>query len=137
MVQFNYQTRFKLKHITRIKKLIDVISRKETKTISNISIVFTSDEYLLQLNKDYLHHDYFTDIITFDYSNTDDGNIEGELFISVERASENSKLYNVSTQNEVLRLIIHGVLHLMGYNDKNELLKAEMTQKENEYLALF
>ena len=97
-----------------------------------ISIVLTSDEKLLNLNREFLMKDYITDIITFEYS--EQGKIEGDLFISVERVIENADKYKVPYWNELMRVFVHGVLHLLGYNDKRRDEKSEMKKKENYYL---
>jgi len=99
-----------------------------------ISIVFTNDDYLLDLNKKYLNHDYFTDILTFDYSG--ECILSGDIFISYDRAVENAKKYNVSLNNEMKRLIIHGILHLCGYSDADTMSKERMRMKEDEGLTL-
>ena len=115
-IELSYQTSLKLKHVKRIKQLLNDIASLEGHTISNLSVVFTSDEYLIDLNRTYLNHDYYTDIITFDYSSVDDSRtIFGELYISVDRANENANLLNIPTYNEYMRLMIHGILHLCGY----------------------
>ena len=99
-----------------------------------ISIIFCSDDYLLDINKKYLNHDYFTDIITFNYN--EKNTIIGDLFISVDRVKENAKELKVDFNNELFRVIIHGVLHLCGYNDKTQDQQKEIRTKEDEYLAL-
>lgn len=98
----------------------------------DISYIFCSDDYLLNINKEYLKHDFFTDIITFDYS--EEKIISGDIFISVDRVNENADKYKISLENEFLRVIVHGVLHLMGYDDKNLADKIEMTKKEDFYI---
>ena len=103
-----------------------------SKLAGDITIVFCSDAYLLTMNKLYLNHDYFTDIITFDYS---DGNIiSGDLFISIETVLDNSKKFEVTFEQELLRVVIHGVLHLLGFNDKLEGEQKMMREKEDHYL---
>ena len=102
-----------------------------------MSIVFTSDDYLLDLNRKFLSHDYYTDILTFDYSRVGSTFINGELFISIDRARENANQHNVSIDNETLRLIIHGTLHLLGYQDESKTERNIMTLKENHYLQIF
>lgn len=94
-----------------------------------ISIIFCSDDYLLEINKTHLNHNYYTDIITFNYN--EDRQIEGDLFISIDRVKENAKENGVEFMNELQRVMIHGVLHLCGQNDKTEEEQAEMTRKEN------
>lgn len=112
--------------------LKSVITTENFKT-GDINIVFCSDHYLYQLNQDYLSHDTFTDIITFDYSN---GNVlSGDLFISIERARENADLYNVSVNEELHRLFVHGILHLAGYTDTTQEDKKRMSAREDVYLV--
>ncbi|MBW8332484.1 MAG: rRNA maturation RNase YbeY [Prolixibacteraceae bacterium] len=106
----------------------------EGKTLGDISFIFCSDDYLLEVNKQYLNHDYFTDIITFDYVENDV--ISGDIFISCERVKENAIEFEKTFENELSRIIIHGVLHLLGYKDKIKKDKLLMTQKEDFYLAL-
>ncbi|NQU88032.1 MAG: rRNA maturation RNase YbeY [Mariniphaga sp.] len=100
-----------------------------------ITVVFCSDEYLLQLNKEFLDHDYFTDIITFDYC--DNNIISGDIFVSIDRIHYNAKKYNVGFNIELHRVLFHGVLHLIGYNDKTSGEKKEMRSKEDYYLNEF
>ena len=99
-----------------------------------ISIIFCSDDYLLDINKKYLNHDYFTDIITFNYN--ENNTIIGDLFISIDRVKENAKELKVDFNNELFRVIIHGVLHLCGYNDKTQDQQKEIRAKEDEFLDL-
>ena len=116
-----------------IKDWISKTSEDEQKTLGNIEIVFCSDEYLLQINKDYLQHDYYTDIITFPLGSDP---IIANVFISVDRVKENAQLYKVSFENELHRVIIHGLLHLFGYGDKTSKEKEHMRSKEDHYLSL-
>lgn len=106
--------------------------RLEEKSIGDISFIFCSDDYLLEVNKKYLTHDYYTDIITFDY--VEDGIISGDIFISIDRVKENAKLFSTSMENELNRVLVHGVLHLLGYKDKIKKDKTLMTFKENYHL---
>ena len=107
----------------------------EGKQSGEISFVFCSDDYLLDINRQYLDHDYYTDIITFDYV---EGNlISGDIFISIDRVKENADVFKVSFENELNRIIIHGVLHLLGYKDKDSKQKEVMTGKEDYYLQKF
>jgi probable rRNA maturation factor len=95
----------------------------------NIAYIFCSDERILEVNKQYLDHDYYTDIITFDYS---EGNIiSGDIFISLDTVKSNAEEFGVSLEKELLRILIHGILHLCGQDDKTTELRAEMTRKEN------
>jgi rRNA maturation RNase YbeY len=100
-----------------------------------ITIVFCTDDYLLEMNKRYLNHNFYTDIITFDYS--ENGVISGDLFISVDRVNDNAGSFSVSVDNELKRVIYHGVLHLCGYKDKTENDIKEMREKENFYIKQF
>jgi len=104
----------------------------ENKFLGDVNIIFCSDEYLLQMNIEHLNHDYFTDVITFDYSEFD--SISGDLFLSIDRVKENALDFNTIFNHELLRVIVHGVLHLLGYKDKSEEDILLMRSKENFYL---
>lgn len=119
------------KCIKHIKKL----NSNEYKETGNINIIFCNDEFLKRLNREYLQRDYYTDIITFDY--VEEKTISGDLFISTERVKDNARKYNVSFTSELARVIFHGILHLIGYNDTTEHEKAEMREKETFYLKYF
>ena len=106
----------------------------EGKELGDVSLIFCSDEHLLEMNKEYLEHDYYTDIITFDYTQ---GNlISGDLFVSVDRVEDNSNELGVLFQDELHRVCVHGLLHLCGYADKTEADELLMRSKENEMLVL-
>lgn len=123
---------FVLKNKRKIQKVLAILSEKEGKELGEISYIFCSDNYLLKINKKYLNADYFTDIITFDYCV---GNkISGDIYISIERVKENSKIFSQSFFNEALRVILHGALHLCGYKDKKPKEEKIMREKENFYL---
>lgn len=109
----------------------DVISSRN-KILGNINFIFCSDDHLLEINKEYLNHDYYTDIITFDY--TDRGIVSGDLFISLDRVKDNGKELNQPFINELNRVMVHGVLHLLGYKDSSDELKQEMRALEDECL---
>ncbi len=106
----------------------------EKKRVGDISFIFCSDDYLLEVNQKYLSHDYFTDVITFDYVEGD--LISGDIFISVDRISENAAVFNVPFTAELNRILIHGILHLLGYKDKDKSDKLVMTDKEDYFLNL-
>jgi rRNA maturation RNase YbeY len=108
------------------------VVKTELKELGDIWIIFVSDQYLLEMNQKYLNHDYFTDIITFDYC--EDNVISGDLFISVDRVKENADSFNVDELTEIHRVMIHGVLHLCGYKDKTEEEEKNMRLLENKYL---
>lgn len=123
---------FVLKNKRKIQKVLVILSEKEGKELGEISYIFCSDNYLLKINKKYLNADYFTDVITFDYCV---GNkISGDIYISIERVKENSKIFSQSFFNETLRVILHGALHLCGYKDKKPKEEKIMREKENFYL---
>lgn len=114
---------------------IPILVREESKICGDITVVFCSDDYLLEVNRTYLDHDYYTDIITFDYS--DLGILSGDLFISIDRVKENAQDFSDSFENELKRVVFHGVLHLCGYKDKSEEDEKIMRIKENYYLDYF
>lgn len=126
-VKVRLMNREKLQHW--IKKAV----KQEGCVLGCINFIFCSDPYLRQLNKNYLKHDYFTDIVTFDNS-TEKKIIEGDVFISIDRVRINSALYNVSFKEELQRVMIHGVLHLTGYSDKNSGEKINMKKREDYWL---
>lgn len=107
-------------------------ARNEGKTACEITLIFCSDEHLLEMNRQYLDHDYYTDIITFDYSDDDD--ISGDLFISIDRVYDNAAQNSVSRLDELKRVCVHGVLHLCGYGDKSDDESRIMRLKEDYYL---
>jgi len=135
---FTEQTKFVVKNKTLIREWLSQIVRKHKKAVGEINIIFCSDDYLLKLNEEYLGHDTFTDIITFDFSSSgfageaiEDKTISGDIFISVCRMKENAKLFHVEQSTEMHRLIVHGVLHLLGYKDDTPKNKKIMTEQEN------
>ena len=126
---------FTLADEDKIKEWIVQIITDHKFKLENITYIFCSDEYLHQINVSYLNHDTLTDIITFDNSDNKE-QVESDIFISIDRVKENASHFNISLQDELHRVIIHGVLHLLGYDDKDEKSKALMQQKENECLSL-
>lgn len=133
---FSEDIDFTLKNKQKVREWIGAIIKQEGfKRIGELSFVFCSDKYLLEINKQYLDHDTYTDIVTFDSSEEED-TIAGDIFISVERTRENASKFGVSETDELHRVIIHGVLHLCGYHDKKKEDKALMTEKENAALGL-
>lgn len=134
-VTFHFQHPVKLPFRKMLKKLVSIIFHEEGKKLGKLDIVFCSDLYLLEINRTYLSHDHFTDIITFDYSESD---LKiGEIYISVQTANANAIFYKVLLFNELIRLITHGTLHLCGYTDKTKPNKLLMTKMENHYIARF
>lgn len=118
-----------------IKSFIEKIFRLEKKLLQRLDYIFCSDEYLLDINKTHLQHDYYTDIITFDLSNTN--KTVAEIYISLDRVADNAQTLHQPLNNEILRVIIHGALHLCNYNDKKKEEKIIMRQMEDKYISLF
>jgi probable rRNA maturation factor len=134
MIDFSYQTEFKLNPEIDISKWIGDIIIAEGFAEGDISYVFCDDDFLLNINKEFLDHDTLTDIISFDYSLGKQ--IHGEIYISVERVAENAVSFDSEFNDELHRVIIHGILHYCGYKDKTETTEKEMRLKENEALQL-
>ncbi len=135
-VHFFYnEVRFKLKNPRKVSSWIKRVVEKEDASIKEINYVFCSDSYLLTLNQGFLRHNTLTDIITFDNSE-EQSVLEGEIYISIERIKENAKEYEVPFEDELSRVMIHGVLHLLGYKDKKPSEKALMRKKEEACLSL-
>lgn len=118
-----------------LKNWIKSVILSEGKKLGDVNYIFCSDEYLLEVNKQYLDHDYYTDIITFDY--VEGERISGDIFVSVDRVKENAGQFGVSFDIELRRILVHGVLHLIGFPDKEPDEKKLMTSKEDQYLAIF
>ena len=138
IIQFSYAnvSSILIKNKKSIKDLIKQIFLKERKVLGRLQYVFCQDEYLLQINQSHLQHDYYTDIITFNLSDTLDETV-GEIYISIDRVKENAKQHQTIFDQEILRVIFHGALHLCGYRDKTKREITIMRQKEEEYLLLF
>ncbi|MGF1559184.1 MAG: rRNA maturation RNase YbeY [Flavobacteriaceae bacterium] len=135
MIEFHYELDFELPDENLFSNWVYDMVSSEKASIKQIVYIFCDDRFLLNLNQKYLEHDEYTDIVTFDYSQADD--IAGDIFISVDRLRENALLYNVYFEEELKRVMAHGVLHLMGYNDKSPEEIAEMRWKEAEKMKLF
>lgn len=121
---------------TGLKEFIQSIFKKEKNKLASLTYVFCSDEYLLQINRDFLHHDFYTDIITFGLSEPGYP-IEAEVYISLDRVKDNAKIHGATYTEEILRVIFHGALHLCGYGDKKKREITLMREKEDHYLRLF
>ena len=136
MIQFcSEDITFSLKEKLKHKAWLNEVAKQEGKKILELSYVFCSDDYLLQINQEYLNHDTLTDIVTFDNSE-DPKKIEGDIFISIDRVKENGeKLGTLETELE--RVMVHGLLHLLGYKDKKKEDKAVMTEKEDFYIKQY
>ena len=127
---------FNLKHKILVRKWLKNTIEAEGYKLKEMNFVFCSDNYLLTINREYLRHDTLTDIITFDNSEKEFA-IFGDIFISIERVRENARIFTVSEKDELLRVMVHGTLHLLGYTDKGKTAKTLMTAKENYYLLKF
>jgi len=135
VIVFNYQTNFKLDNEQNYKDWVIRVIQSENKETGEINYIFCDDEELYKINTQYLNHQTLTDVISFDY--TEKNKISGDIFISIERVRENASIFNVSFNEELLRVMIHGVLHYCGYKDKTEGDKIEMQLKENEKIKMF
>jgi probable rRNA maturation factor len=133
---FKEETDFVLKNKIKYRKWISEVIREENRSHADINYIFCSDEYLLVLNKSYLGHDTYTDVITFP-DITNPGRISGDIYISIERILENAVKFSQEPLQELARVMVHGVLHLLGYKDKSASAKKVMTGKENYYLDQF
>jgi rRNA maturation RNase YbeY len=118
-----------------LKEAVKNLALSEGKILKDLSLVFTDDDYLLEVNKQYLNHDYFTDVITFDYSSFPE--VSGDVMISLDRVKDNAQSLNQSFELEFYRVVFHGVLHLCGYKDKSEADEKEMRAKEDFYINRF
>ena len=135
MVRYYFEDiRFEYKNKQFNNRWLKLVAESEICRLGDINIIFCSDPYILNINLQYLGHDYFTDIITFDYS--EKPVISGDLFISIDSVRENARLYDVDFQEELYRVIVHGILHLIGYDDHTKAQKAQMRAKEDYYLSL-
>jgi rRNA maturation RNase YbeY len=132
MISFYSENDFNLEHEEEVKNWISSIILNEDYLEGEITFVFCSDDYLLKINEEFLNHNTYTDIISFDYSL--DKELHGEIYISTERIVENASEYKTAFIDELHRVIIHGILHLCGYKDKNEREKEIMRKKENQSL---
>jgi rRNA maturation RNase YbeY len=135
MISFNYEIDFNLEDESEYSSWISEVIISESKNEGEINFIFCDDDYLLELNQEYLRHDTLTDIISFDYSIGNE--LHGDVFISLERVRENADEFNVSFLEELKRVMAHGILHYCGYKDKNEKDEFIMRQKEEEKMAMF
>lgn len=132
---FSEDIQFTLKQKLLVRAWIRTTILTEGYKLGELNFIFCNDDYLLEINKKYLQHDTYTDIVTFDNSDTENL-IIGDIFISVDRVKENSEKFNVNERDELHRVMIHGTLHLLGYPDKGAKAKKLMTSREDHYLSL-
>ena len=135
MISFNYEIDFEIPEETIYTDWISSVILSENKSEGEINYIFCDDDYLVEINQQYLNHDTLTDIISFDYSLGNE--IHGDIYISVERVRENAEDFKVSFEEELKRVMIHGVLHYCGYKDKSESDESLMRSKEDEKIKLF
>lgn len=135
-IQFHFLQSVTLQQRQALKAFIRSIFKKEKKAVTSLNYIFCTDEYLLDINRQYLNHDYYTDIITFELNGKQEPVI-GEIYISVDRVKDNTQQFNTSFKEELHRVIFHGALHLCGYKDKNSKQEKEMRAKETQYLRLY
>ena len=135
MISFNYELEFKLENEEQYSSWISNVISSENKKEGDINYIFCDDEYILEINKQYLDHDYYTDIISFDYSVGNE--LHGDIFVSIERVRENAIEFDVTFDEELKRVLAHGVLHYCGYKDKTEEEELVMRSKEDEKIKMF
>lgn len=133
MISFNYETDFNLDNENQFSDWISKTIKEENCKEGEINYIFCSDQYLHKINVEFLNHDTFTDIISFDYSVGKE--LHGDIYISVDRVKENAKAFNVKFEDELARVMIHGILHYCGYKDKTEEDKNQMRSREDHYLS--
>jgi probable rRNA maturation factor len=134
-VQFHFLQPASFTNRTLVKEVIKDLFKKEKTRLANLTYIFCSDEYLLDINRQYLNHNYYTDIITFDLS--EDHQVTGEIYISIDRVKDNAREFKTTFQKELLRVIFHGALHLCGYKDKSNKEQILMRKAEDKYLHFF
>ena len=135
MISFNYEIDFELPNEAEISSWLSKVILSENKKEGDINYIFCDDDYLLEINQQYLDHDTLTDIISFDYCVGNE--LHGDIFVSIERVRENAVDFGVKFEEEILRVMGHGILHYCGYKDKTEQDELIMRQKENEKIQLF
>ncbi len=133
---FSEEIPFKILHPRKSARWIEMALKREKARLGDINYIFCGDQYLLQVNREYLKHNTLTDIITFDTGSPESKAISGDVFISIDRVRDNAASFGTSFDNEIHRVMIHGILHLLGYKDKTPGDKALMRKKEEAYLSL-
>jgi rRNA maturation RNase YbeY len=136
LIQFHFLLPVSFTQRTLAKEVIRDLFKKEKTKLEQLQYIFCSDDYLLEINKQHLNHNYYTDIITFDLSDKPNA-VTGEIYISIDRVKDNAKTYKVPFKQELLRVIFHGALHLCGYKDKTEKDQAMMRKAEDKYLRYY
>jgi probable rRNA maturation factor len=131
---FTEDTKFNLSQKIPTRQWLTALATREGFSVGELNYIFCSDDYLLQVNREYLEHDYYTDIITFDNSE-EENRLEGDIFVSIDRVRDNARQLNVAEEQELRRVLAHGLLHLCGFGDKTDEEVKRMRQKEEESLA--
>ncbi|GAB3182508.1 rRNA maturation RNase YbeY [Telluribacter humicola] len=134
---FQEDVSFKIPTPLKTKRWLKAVVEAEGAQLNHLNYIFCSDDYLLDVNRQYLEHDYYTDIITFDTSDEEEDQIEGDIFVSIDRIKDNAQNLNKTFEDEFRRVLVHGVLHLIGFDDTTDDSKAEMRKKEDDYLQIF
>lgn len=135
MINYNYECDFRLDNEDLFSDWITRVIHSENKSLGEIAYIFCDDDYLLEINQEYLNHDTLTDIISFDYS--EDNIISGDIFISIDRVQDNADDFDTPFEEELKRVLIHGILHYCGYKDKSENEERIMREKEDEKIKMF
>ncbi|MDP4212281.1 MAG: rRNA maturation RNase YbeY [Bacteroidota bacterium] len=136
-ISFHFLIPFKLPQRKKLKLFLHSLFQEESYKLTDLSYVFCDDDYLLDLNRRFLKHDYYTDILSFPGSKSKDNKVSGEIYISVERVRENAKVHSSSFREEIHRVIFHGALHLCHYKDKTRKEQARMRRKEDDCLIRY
>lgn len=134
---YNEESSYRLPQKRLVGRWLKQVAEAEGFRLAEVNYIFCSSEKHRQMNVEFVGHDYFTDIITFDYSNLKEGYVQGDVFIDVETVRDNARIYGTTFRREMLRVVVHGVLHLCGQKDKNPRAEKQMHAKEDRYLALF
>jgi rRNA maturation RNase YbeY len=135
-IQFNFLEPVSLMERTRLKRFLISLFKRERKALGELQYIFCSDPYLLEINRQFLHHDFYTDIITFDLSEKGKP-VSAEIYISIDRVRDNAQNFDSSLKKELHRVIFHGALHLCGFRDKTPKEELEMRKMEEKYLGLY
>ena len=134
---YNDSTTYRLREKRKVAAWLKMVAEQEGYTLGDVTYIFCSSEVHRKMNIDFIGHDYFTDIITFDYSELEEGVVSGDIFIDVDTVADNARIYGVTARQEMLRVVVHGVLHLCGQKDKEPEDEKEMHRKEDKYLAMY
>ena len=135
---YNDQTTYRLREKRKVAAWLKEVAREEGYTLGDVTYIFCSSEVHRKMNIDFIGHDYFTDVITFDYSDLKgEGVVSGDIFIDVDTVKDNARIYGATPRREMLRVVVHGLLHLCGQKDKTPRAEKQMHRKEDYYLAKF